>query len=203
MKKRTVRAKRKEKQAIDPLIAQILFLLAALIIADLFTILYFQNRIKTQKPAGGDNAVVSVVGEEYKNPEAGNLRSLKIGGTFSRKLPVFKEPLKFKMYYDRALAGPNDLRVLEVCCPSGYLKDYYTAEMPWAFILYDFEPGLPTVTLFEIEKAAKTVKFEIVILDKTADEQSIKSTSVTVFIELLKQYMPGYEWMGSVRKEIM
>jgi hypothetical protein len=93
--------------------------------------------------------------------------------------------------------------VLEVCCPAGYIKEFYTNEMPWAFLLYEFEPGVPTVTLFEIDKKAKMARFEIVILDKAADESAIKSVAVSIFEELLKQYMPGYEWRGSVRKEIM
>jgi hypothetical protein len=197
--------KQQLKQKMDPLIINIIIFLAVLVIGDLFTILYFQNQMQKARNTREANSkfVMNAVPGEYTNPEAGNLKSLKTGGEFQKKMPVFKDALKFKLYYDKALAGPNGLYVLQVCCPAGYSKEFYTAQMPWAFLLYDFEPGLPCVTLFEINIAAKTARFEIVILDKTADEQSIRSVSVTMFIELLKQYLPGYQWRGSVRKEIM
>lgn len=192
-------------QRTDPIIANIVIFLVVLVIADLGTILYFQGRMQKQKNAAeaAAKAVVNAVPEEYTNPEAGNLRSLKSGGEFERKMPVFKNALKFKLYYDKAIAGPAGLYVLQVCCPGGYPKDFFTAQMPWAFLLYDFEPGIPTVTLFDINKETKRARFEIVILDKKAVEQSIRSVSVTMFVELLKQYLPGYQWRGSVRKEIM
>lgn len=193
-----------QKNHTDPLINNIIIFLAVLVIADLATILYFENQIqKTKSAEPAAKVVVNPAPGEFANPGAGKLQSLKTGGEFEKKMPPFSDALKFRLYYDKTLAGPEGLYVLEVCCPAGYSKEYYTSPVPWAFFLYDFEPGLPTVTLFEINKAEKTARFEIVILDKKADMQSIRSVSVTIFIELLKQYLPGYRWRGSVRKEMM
>jgi hypothetical protein len=187
----------------DPLIINIIIFLVVLVSADLFTILYFQKQMtKHGQPAAGQS-ISEIVPEEYTNPEAGKLKSLKVGGDFTKKMPVFLDKLKFKLTYDPILAGPDNLHVLEVCCPSGYSKEYYTAKMPWAFILYEFEPGLPTVTIFDIDGKTNKGTFVIVILDKLADETVIKAVSVAVFEELLKQYLPGYVWSGSVRKELM
>jgi hypothetical protein len=74
--------------------------------------------------------------------------------------------------------------------------------MPWAFIMYDFEPGLPTVVLFEINSEKKTGRFEIVVLDSKANMETLKAVSVRIFTELVKGYMPGIEWKSSVRQEI-
>jgi len=94
------------------------------------------------------------------------------------------------------------MKVLDICCPGGPAKSFYTAEMPWAFILYKFGEGVPTVTLFEINKEEKKGLFEIVIMDKSVKKSAIKAVEVTIFVELLKKYMPGYKWKGSVRKEM-
>ena len=131
-----------------------------------------------------------------------DFRALAKGGTIKKKMKGLDEEIEFKLYYDSVFAGYNNMHVLRMCCPGGYLKELFTNEMPWAFILYEFEEGVPTVTLFEISQKEKKGKFQIVILDKTADESVIKAVEVTIFIEMLKQYMPGIEWRGSVRKEI-
>ncbi len=94
------------------------------------------------------------------------------------------------------------MKVLDVCCPGGLAKSFYTAEMPWPFILYEFEENVPTVTLFEINEEKKEGLFEIVIMDKGVKKSAIKAVEVTVFVELLKKYMPGYKWKGSIRKEM-
>lgn len=192
-----------EKQAPDPLILNIIVFLVILITADLITILYFGSASVKTATAPAEKPLQEIVPVEYTNPEAGNLKSLKVGGEFEKQMPVFAEKLKYKLSYDPILAGPNNIHVLSVCCPAGYSKEFYTAKMPWAMILYDFEPGVPTVTLFDVDGKNNTGKFEIVILDKLADETAIKAVAVTIFEELLKQYLPGYVWSGSVRKEIM
>lgn len=199
-------AKRKKNRAVpekDTLIRDIVIFLAALVIADLLVILYFNWQPAPGRSGTAGNTIMDIAAEEYKNQESGKMDTLKTGGEFDRKMPVFKEKLKFKLGYDPVLAGPNGLHVLSVCCPAGYSKEFYTAKMPWAFYMYEFEPGLPTVVLFDIDKNAKKGRFEIVILDKLAEESAIKAVSVTIFVELLKQYMPGIEWEGNVRKEIM
>jgi len=73
--------------------------------------------------------------------------------------------------------------------------------MPWAFILYDFEEGVPTITLFKTDKESGKGMFEIVILDSSRSEADIKAVEVVIFSELLKRYMKGYEWEGNVRVE--
>jgi len=206
MKKKKLKTKpiQELKRGMDPLILNIIVFLIVLVSADLFIILYFQYQApKSNKPAPAKHAMSDIVAEEYTSPESGKTRSLKTGGDFVKKMPVFPDKLKFKLTYDPILAGPDNLHVLEVCCPSGYSKEYYTAKMPWAFILYEFEPGIPTVTIFDIDGKTSKGTFVIVILDKLADESSIRAVSVAVFEELLKQYLPGYEWSGSVRKELM
>jgi hypothetical protein len=195
--------KKETSQGLDPLLRNIMLFTAALIIADLITILYFQNQAAKYRQAPIKQNISDIVAEEYTNPETGKLKSLKVGGEFAGKMPVFKDKLNFKLTYDPILAGPNNLHVLSICCPSGYSKDFYTAKMPWAFILYEFEPGLPTVTIFDIDGKTNKGTFVIVILDKLADESAIRAVSVAVFEELLKQYLPGYVWSGSVRKELM
>lgn len=195
--------KQKTKQRMDPLIRNIIILMIVLIIADLAVILYFQKQASRAAKVSEQQGVTEIAAEEYINPEAGKLRTLKTSGEFEKKMPVFQDKLKFNLTFDPILAGPNNLHVLQVCCPAGYSKEFYTAKMLWAFLLYEFEPGVPTATLFDIDNKAKTGRFVIVILDKTSDEAAIKAVSVTIFIELLKQYMPSYSWEGSVRKELM
>ncbi len=159
------------------------------ILADLFTILYF-NR-KSPIP-------VSYVAT---NPGPENFVNLPIGGIIEKKLPVVND-LKLKMSDEPVFMGKDPVYSLNVCCPGGLSKDFYTAKMPWAFIMYDFEPGLPTVVLFEMDTDKKQGRFEIVVLDPKADMEKLRAVSVRIFTELVKKYKPGYEWRGSVRQEI-
>jgi hypothetical protein len=191
------------KQHMDPLIANIVIFLSVLVAADLFVILHFQKHDAKPPKEPIKQELAEIVAEEYTNPEAGKIKSLKVGGEFDRKMPVFPDKLKFKITYDPALAGPNDLHVLSVCCPAGYSREFYTAKMPWAFLLYEFEPGVPTIVLFELKRNTKTGRYEIVILDKRSDATAIRAVTVTIFEELLKQYLPGYTWTANVRKELM
>jgi hypothetical protein len=190
-------------QGLDPLIVNIIIFLSVLVTADLLVILYFQKHAVNEVAQAVKQTMSEIAAEEYTNPEEGKIKSLKTGGEFDRKMPVFEEKLKFKLTYDPVLAGPNNLHVLSVCCPAGYSKEFYTAKMPWAFLLYEFEPDVPTVVLFDIDSNTKKARYEIVILDKLADETVIRAVSVTIFEELLKQYLPGVEWAAGIRKEIM
>ncbi len=137
----------------------------------------------------------------YRNPELEKMKDLKIGGEIEKPMPVF-EKLKFTMSDEPVFGGENPVYSLSVCCPGGLAKEFYTAKMPWAFIMYEYEQGLPTVTVFEMDKGKKQGRFEIVVLDAKADMEKLMAVSVGIYAELLKAYMPGYEWRGSVRQEI-
>lgn len=139
--------------------------------------------------------------QQYRNPELKKMKDLKTGGQLEKKVPVF-EKLKMTMSDAPAFDGADPVYSVTVCCPRGLSKEFYTAKMPWAFINYEFEEGLPTVTVFEINSAKKSGKFSIVVLDHTADMEKLKTVSVRIFTELLKSYMPGYEWSGDVRQEM-
>jgi hypothetical protein len=137
----------------------------------------------------------------YRNPELETMKDLKTGGEFEKKLPVF-EKMKMTMSEQPVFNGADPIYSLSVCCMKGITKEYYTAKMPWPFITYEYEQGLPTVTVFEINSSKKTGRFDIVVLDDRADMEKLRTVSVRIFTELLKAYMPGYEWRGNVRQEI-
>ena len=175
--------------------------LALFILADVLTILYFVNQQSKPAPVAEAVPAAEAVAFPYKNPEYEKLKNLPSGGELEIKLPVM-DKLKFTMSEEPLFDGVDPVYSLNVCCPMGLSKDFYTAKMPWAFIMYDFEPGLPTVVLFEVNSAKKTGRFEIVILDSKANMETLKAVSVRIFTELVKGYMPGFEWTSSVRQEI-
>lgn len=177
------------------------FYLTLFILADLLTILYFINQSLKSAPAVEAIPTAEAAAVPYKNPEYEKLKNLPSGGKLEIKLPVM-DNLKFTMSEEPLFGGADPVYSLNVCCPMGLSKDFYTAKMPWAFIMYDFEPGLPTVVLFEVNSAKKTGRFEIVVLDSKADMETLKAVSVRIYTELVKGYMPEIEWKSSVRQEI-
>jgi len=174
-----------------------------LVIADFFLILWAQRHFGPP-PDMPEIPTKEEIKEmiPVSTPNAFDFRALKTGGEVKKKLQGMQDKLTFRLKRDLYIESFNGMKALNVCFPGGLVKTFYTSEMPWAFLLYEFEEKVPTIALFEIDKDNKEGKFEIVILDKNAGETVIKSVEVTIFVETLKQYMPGYEWRGSVRKEI-
>ncbi|MCE5300960.1 MAG: hypothetical protein LLG37_08855 [Spirochaetia bacterium] len=176
----------------------------AYVVAALFALQL--NYKKPQAPAVME-APASVSGTENiraaicRNPELENMKNLRAGGSVEKKLPVV-DRLKFTLSDTPFFDGADPVYALSVCCRDGTQRDYYTCKMPWAFIMYEFEQGVPTVTIFEIKSEKKEGRYEIVVMDPQADPAKIKAVSVSIYEELLRQYMPGIEWKGSVRQEI-
>jgi|GEM_PF-2834301 hypothetical protein len=150
----------------------------------------------------GKKAAAAGVAQNYTNPELGKVRELKpaSGGA----VMDFPGHDKLKLVIsDKPVFGGNDrIFALSVCRTGGHAREYYTEKMPWELIMYKYEPELATVTVFDIDRSKKTGKFEIIILDPKADASRLRSVSVRIFTELLKNYMPGIIWNGSVRQEI-
>jgi hypothetical protein len=200
-KKKAVKAPAVIKREPNSFLVWTVVYLALFILADVLTILYFVNQPVKPAPAVETPVPAEIKAIPYKNPEYEKLKSLPAGGKLEIKLPVM-DRLKFTMSDEPVFDGADPVYSLNVCCPMGLSKDFYTAKMPWAFIMYDFEPGLPTVVLFEINSEKKTGRFEIVVLDSKANMETLKAVSVRIFTELVKGYMPGIEWKSSVRQEI-
>jgi|ERR1035437_1786785 hypothetical protein len=183
------------------LIYTVLFL-AIFILADFFTIIFFSRKgLSWEKQGESGRVIAGAVALPYTDPGFEKMKNLPQGGTFEKKLPVVND-LKFIMSDEPVFAGKDPVYSINVCCLAGVSKDFYTAKMPWALIMYDFEPGLPTITLFELNSGKKQGRFEIVVLDPKADMEKLKAVSVRIFTELVKEYKPGYEWEASVRQEI-
>lgn len=195
---KTANAVDMEEKSPKSFLFPVVLFLACFILADLLAILYFSP--KTVKTAE-QNKPPSISAAPYSNPEFEKMKNLPIGGKLEKKLPVVND-LKFIMSDEPLFAGKNPVYSLNVCCIAGFSKEFYTAKMPWAFIMYDFEPSLPTVALFEMDSEKHEGKFEIVILDPKANMESLKAVDVRIFTELVKQYKPGLVWRGSVRQEI-
>jgi hypothetical protein len=187
--------KKKAKKETNTFLVQVIISLFVFLAADFFTILYFQMKV----PAEKKTVVAPYVA--YRNRDFESMKNLPIGGEFEATLPVLNK-LKFTMSNEPVFAGNNPVYSLNVCCPAGLAKEFYTSKMPWAFILYDFEPGLATAVIFEMDSKKKTGRFEIVILDSKANAEKLTAVAVRIYKELLKQYKPEYEWTGSVRQEI-
>lgn len=143
---------------------------------------------------------VRVLPEIYSFP-VDKLKNLKKGGSEGKNMPSGLGKIEYTLEEDPAITPATGMKVLTACCIAGLPRDYYTYEMPWAFHLYEFEEGVPTVTVFQIMDEGRKGKFEIVIMDPKQQESVIKEIEVRVFKELLNKYSEGVEWEGSVRVE--
>lgn len=155
------------------------------------------RRIAPEKKAAPSEAAQS-----YSNPELGAVKQLKPAA--GRVLMDFPGHNKLELSIsDKPVFGGNDrIYALSVCCTGSHAREYYTEKMPWELIMYKYEQDMATVTVFDIDRAKKTGRFEIIILDPKADASALKAVDVTIFEELLKAYMPGVSWKESARQEI-
>ena len=153
----------------------------------------FRSPVNTPEP-------VRVLPEIYSFP-VDKLKNLKKGGSEGKNMPSGLGKIEYTLEEDPAITPATGMKVLTACCIAGLPRDYYTYEMPWAFHLYEFEEGVPTVTVFQIMDEGRKGKFEIVIMDPKQQESVIKEIEVRVFKELLNKYSEGVEWEGSVRVE--
>lgn len=162
-------------------------------ILDLFLILGMQGiqTIKKTQTSGPYTAVAPVLPARTAIPPKKE-----------KKLPGIRDRYKFELKYDEVLSPATGMYTLAVCCPDGYLKDYYTYKMPWEFLLYEFAPGTPTITVFQLDENSKKGRFEIVLLDKKVEVTKIKQSEILHFIKKVSDYMPGYSWEGDLRVDV-
>jgi hypothetical protein len=147
-------------------------------------------------------SVVAEPLQNYTNPELGALKLLKPAIDEAGMDFPGHDKLKLTISNKPVFGGNDRIYALSVCCTGGHAREYYTEKMPWELIMYKYEQDLATVTVFDIDRSKKTGRFEIIILDPKADESRLRDVSVRIFMELLKGYMPGIIWNGSVRQEI-
>ncbi len=141
-----------------------------------------------------------VMAEIYSFPVE-KLKNLKKGGGEEKHMPSGLGKIEYTLEEDPVITPATGMKVLTACCIGGLPRDYYTYEMPWAFHLYEFEEGVPTLTVFQVTDEGKKGRFEIVVMDPRQAESVIKEIEVRVFKELLNRYSDGIEWEGSVRVE--
>ncbi|HDT15714.1 MAG TPA: hypothetical protein ENN55_05845, partial [Firmicutes bacterium] len=118
-----------------------------------------------------------------------------------KNMPGFGETFRFELKEDPAITPAAGMYALNICCPEGYERAYYTAKMPWDFILYEFGEKTASFVLFDVNEQEKRAGFRIMVLGKEA-KTDIMQGEIMSYIKKLDEYMPEYTWEGSVRADL-
>ncbi len=120
----------------------------------------------------------------------------------SRILPGEEKEFDFELYEDNTISKLTGLYCLKVCCPQGYVREYYTYPVDWEYILHQWSAKTPAITLFHFNKEMKQAKMLVVILKNDNKNSDIKKTDIMRFIKLMDEKIPGYSWEADVKEEM-
>lgn len=127
-------------------------------------------------------------------------KTYNTGGRIEKNMSGLNETLRFELKKDPVITPASGMYSMNICCPGGYEKTYYTVKMPWDFILYEFGEKTPSFVLFEVNEQEKRAGFRIMVPGEYK-KTDILQGEIMSYIKKLDEYMPDYTWEGSIRMD--